>query len=283
PPEATRDARFLSSLFEKVSARLGPGGRALILVDALDEADASTLTPGANPLYLPPMLPPGIFLVATTRREAMSLRIDCEQQTLDIEQDSAGNLADVREFVVSKLPLPGIQAYVHAQGLDDAAFADCMVEKSQGNFMYLRYVLPEIENGFYKDRDFDDLPAGLQNYYEDMWRRMRTRDEDAWFNHQLPVLVALTVIKEPISMDLIQKFSKIEDRRRIRAVLNEWEQFLYTASVDDEEGQPQKRYRLYHASFHDFVAAKDEVADEHVNLKEANARIADALLEEMYG
>ncbi|HEY2291407.1 MAG TPA: CHAT domain-containing protein [Thermoanaerobaculia bacterium] len=283
PPEATRDSRFLSSLFEKVSARLGPGGRALILVDALDEADASTLTPGANPLYLPAMLPPGIFLVATTRREALGLRIDCEQQTLDIEQDSEGNLADVREFVVSKLPLPGIQAYIVAQELDDAAFVDCMVEKSQGNFMYLRYVLPEIESGFYKDRAFCDLPAGLQNYYEDMWRRMRSRDENAWLDHQLPVLVALTVIKEPISMELIQKFSTVEDRRRIRAVLNEWEPLLYTASVEDEDGQIRKRYRLYHASFHDFVAAKDEVADEHVNLKEANARIADVLLEEMYG
>ena len=149
--------------------------------------------------------------------------------------------------------------------------------------MYLRYVLPEIESGFYKDRDFTDLPEGLQNYYEDHWRRMRTRDEDAWFARQLPVLVALTVIKEPISMDLIQKFSGVEDRRWIRAVLNEWEQFLYTASVEDEEGQPQKRYRLYHASFHDFIAAKDEVADERVSLKGANARIADVLLEEMYG
>jgi hypothetical protein len=283
PPEATRDTRFLNTLLDKVSARLAPGERTLLLVDALDEADASALTPGANLLYLPTMLPPGIFLVATTRREALGLRIECEQQTLDIEQDSEGNLADVREFVESKLTLPGIQTYILSQGLDDATFVAHLVEKSQGNFMYLRYVLPEIENGFYKDQDFDDLPEGLQNYYQDQWWRLRSRDEDAWFDHQLPVLVALTVIKEPISMDLIQKFSGVDDRRRIRAVLNEWEQFLYTASAEDEEGKIRKRYRLYHASFHDFVAAKDEVADERVNLKAANARIADVLLEEIYG
>ena len=60
-------------------------------------------------------------------------------------------------------------------------------------------------------------------------------------------------------------------------------ELFYTASVEEEEGQLRKRYRLYHASFHDFVAEKDEVADERVNLKEANARIADVLLEEMYG
>jgi hypothetical protein len=158
-----------------------------------------------------------------------------------------------------------------------------MVTKSQGNFMYLRYVLPQIESGVYKDRDFKSLPIGLQNYYEDHWRRLRCRDEEDWFDHQLPVLVALTVIKEPISIELIQKFSGVDDRRRIRTVLNEWEPLLYTASVKDEEGQIGKRYRLYHASFHDFIAAKDEVADERVTLKGANLRIADVLLEEMYG
>jgi hypothetical protein len=283
PPEATRDSRFLSSLLEKVSARLAPGERTLFLVDALDEADASALTFGANPLYLPTMLPPGVFLVATTRRGALGLRIDCEQQTLDIEQDSEGNLADVREFVEGKLPLPGIQAYILAQGLDDLSFVTHLVGKSQGNFMYLRYVLPEIENGVYRGRNFDELPAGLQNYYEDHWRRMRSRDEDSWLEHQLPVLIALTVVKEPISMDLIRKFSGVEDRRRIRAVLNEWEPLLYTTSNQDEAGQIQKRYRLYHASFHDFVTAKDEVADEHIDLTRANARIGNVLFEEMYG
>jgi hypothetical protein len=283
PPEATRDARFLNLLLEKISTRLGPGERAVLLVDALDEADSTNLALGANPLYLPMILPSGIFLVVTSRRQTLGLRIDCEQQTLDIEQDSVGNLADVREFVESRLPLPGVRSYILAQGLDDVAFVAHLVEKSQGNFMYLRYVLPEIENGVYKDRDFADLPEGLQNYYEDLWRRMRSRDEDAWFAHQLPVLVALTVIKEPISIDLIQKFAGVEERRRIRAVLNEWEPLLYTASAKDEEGHVRKRYRLYHASFHDFVAAKDELADERVSLKGANARIADVLLEEMYG
>lgn len=283
PPEATHDSRFLTAVLEKVSARLKPGERAVLLVDALDEADASQLIPGANSLYLPIILPPGVFMVLTTRREPLGLRIECEQQTLDIEQDSEGNVADVREYVESKLSLSGIQAYILAQGLDEATFVTHLVEKSQGNFMYLRYVLPEIENGFYHDKDFRDLPAGLQNYYEHNWQRMRSRDQEAWFKQQLPVLLALTVIKEPISMELIQKFSKVEDRRRIRAVLNEWEQFLYTASAEDEAGQPQKRYRLYHASFHDFIAAKDEVADERVSLKGANARIADVLLEEMYG
>jgi hypothetical protein len=283
PPEATHDSRFLNTLLDRVAARLGPGERAVILVDALDEADSSALTPGANPLYLPMILPPGVFMVVSTRREeALGLRIECEEQTLDIEQDSQGNVADVREFVESRLIAEGVRVYIAAQGLDEVTFVEEMVAKSQGNFTYLRYVLPEIESGVYTERDFKSLPIGLQNYYEDHWRRMRSRDEEDWFNDQLPVLVALTAVREPVSIDLLSEFSKIPDIRKIRRVLQTWEQFLYTAQASGDVGQPQKRFRLYHASFHDFITAKDEVGDERVHLKQAHANIANALLRRIY-
>ena len=283
PPEATRDARFLNALLDKVSARLKPGEKAVVLVDALDEADSSTLLPGTNPLYLPQSVPAGVYVIVTIRREAVKLRVECEQRTLDIEQNDQGNLADVREFVESKLALPGIRAYISSQGLGDEGFVSHMVSKSQGNFMYLRYVLPEIESGVYRDREFDTLPEGLENYYEDHWRRMRFRDEEDWFAVQLPVLVAMTALREPVSIDLIADFSRIADTRRIRTILMEWDQFLYTAQEKDDEGLLQKRFRLYHASFHDFIAAKDEIADERVHLKRAHAQIAESLLGEMYG
>jgi hypothetical protein len=112
---------------------------------------------------------------------------------------------------------------------------------------------------------------------------MRFRDEEDWFAVQLPVLVALTALREPVSIDLIAEFSRIADPRRIRTILMEWDQFLYTAQEKDDEGRPQKRFRLYHASFHDFIAAKDEIADERVHLKQAHTHIAEALLGEMYG
>ena len=283
PADATRDSRFLNALLDKVAAQLGPGEKAVLLVDALDEADSSVLTPGANPLYLPLSLPSGVFMILTTRREALGLRVECEQQKLDIEQDSEGNVADVRELVESKLSLEGIRSYIAAQGINEAAFVDALVAKSQGNFMYLRYVLPEFESGYYKDRGFDSLPLGLQNYYEEHWRRMRSRDEEDWFAYQLPVLVALTVIKEPISIDLIGKFSGVPDLRRVRTTLNEWEPFLYTAQLVDPKIPQQKRYRLYHASFHDFIAAKDEVTEERISLPAAHERIASSLLGRRYG
>jgi predicted ATPase len=282
PPETTQDAGFLNRLLEEVSDTLGPREKAIIVVDALDEVDTLGLSPSANALYLPVTLPQGIYVVITTRKVPIDLRIDCEQGTLDIEHDSVGNIADIREYVAQAVSRPGIQAYIASQGIDNALFIDHLVEKSEGNFMYLHYVLPEIEHGYYADLGLEALPVGLQNYYNDHWGRMRGKGEEAWFKYKLPVVMALTVVKEPVSIDLIADFSNVQGRARIREALHEWGQFLHEEQVPYEGGL-QKRYHVYHASFHDFIAKKEEVEDERVSRKEAHKKIADVLWSELFG
>jgi hypothetical protein len=282
PPEITQDVGFLNRLLSEVSDQLSGQERAVIVVDALDEVDSLGLPPGANTLFLPTTLPQRIYIVTTTRKVPLSLRIECEQQTLDIEQDSAGNMADVREYVEQAVNRPGIQGYIAKQGISEQQFVDLLVEKSQGNFMYLRYVLPEIEYGAYTDLNLEALPIGLRNYYEDHWRRMRGRDEDAWFEYKLPIVMALTVVKEPVSIDLIADFAGVDQRARIRRVLEDWQQFLYEEQVPYEDGL-QKRYRIYHASFHDFIADKEEVEDERVSREGAHKKIADKLWNDLFG
>ncbi len=110
---------------------------------------------------------------------------------------------------------------------------------------------------------------------------MRGKDEDAWFKYKLPVIMALTVVKKPVSIDLIADFSKVRERARIREVLHEWAQFLHEEQVL-YEGDLQKRYHVYHVSFHDFIARKEEVEDERVIRKEAHKKTADDLWAELY-
>ncbi len=279
PQEATKDGRFFKNLLEDIAGNC-PDEAIVLVVDALDEA--VPVRDGVNPLYLPLTIPRGVYIVATSRR-GTHLRTDCEIEVLDLEQDQAGNLADIRAFVEGHLKRPGIHAYATAQNLTDEDFVEKMVRKSQGNFMYLRYVLPEIEGGAYRDQELDTLPEGLEGYYQDHWQRMRSQKGSDWFDYQLPVLVALTAVKEPVPFDLIVNFSGVSDRRRIRGVLADWDAFIYKDRIEDGEAESrQKRYRLYHDSFHDFIAAKDEVADEQIDLKAAHGNISDVLLREFY-
>lgn len=281
PPEATQDGGFLGDLLDQVSKKLD-GEKCVIVVDALDEVDNAGLSAGTNLLYLPRVLPQNIIIVATARREELSLLIDIsEQDSLFIEQDDAGNIADIQMYVEGQTPQRGIQAYIQRHGIDDELFIQHMVEKSQGNFIYLRMVLPEIETGAYTDLELNNIPAGLNSYYEDHWRRMRQQNELDWFDYKLPVIVALTVVKEPVSIDLIADFSYIEDKRRIRAVLRDFDQFIFKTDVE-YEGGTQRHYRWYHASFFEFIAMKEGVADERVDLAQANKKIADRLWSDLF-
>jgi hypothetical protein len=281
PPEVSRDASFLINLLDKVAAKLKSSDRKLlILVDALDESDPSAVTRGSNTLYLPAELPDGVFIVVTSRRGSEHLRYSCADHKIDLQKEAENNFADVRLFAQSWLGREGIQTYIRNQGLNAATFVDEIVRLSEGNFMYLHYLLPEIEKGTYRDMKFDSLPVGLRNYYEDAWVRMREGDPDAWFDYKLPVLVALTIAKEPISLELIAEFSHIK-LPRILQVLAEWAPLLQPIEVE-EEGHREIRWRLYHDSFHDFVAAKDQVRGERVDLKAAHGKVADALWKALY-
>jgi hypothetical protein len=282
PPEVSRDASFLTTLLEKAAAKLGPSGRKLlILVDALDESDPTAVPRGSNTLYLPSDLPDNVFFVVTSQRGGPPLRYVCAEHKIDLQKDTDNNFADVRLFAQTWLGREGIQSYIRNQGLDGGTFVEEIVRLSEGNFMYLHYTLPEIEKGTYRDRNLAELPAGLQNYYEDHWVRMREGDRDEWFDYKLPVLVALTIAKEPISIDLIAAFSGLERRTQIRAVLDNWAGFVQPIEAK-EDGIIETRWRLYHDSFHDFIAEKDQVKDEHISLRSAHGKAADALWRSLY-
>jgi hypothetical protein len=157
-----------------------------------------------------------------------------------------------------------------------------LTRKSQGNFMYLRHVLPEIERGAYRTVQSAKLPDGLEDYYADHWRRMRAVDDTAWFDYKLPVVLALTQVRQPVPIDLLMEFSGVSHRARVRDVLNDWAEFLYE-TVREDNGRNERLYRIYHDSFREFVARIEEVEDERVSSREAQRRIAAPLWKGRYG
>ena len=106
----------------------------------------------------------------------------------------------------------------------------------------------------------------LDGYYQDHLKHMRGAcSDDAWFSYKLPILAALTSTRKSVSIDFIQKKTKIKERVRIRKILIEWGQFLRTQSKT-LENRPGKFYSLYHSSFHRFVFDLEEVSDQRFDL-----------------
>jgi hypothetical protein len=275
PSNATDDSRFLKKILNEVSDKLDSGKKAIITVDALDEVD--NMPRGANILYLPKLLPSGVFVIAMTRDTPITLQIDCQKQTLYLEEGSNGNIADVKAYIEQSIKTQGIKKYIEKQGLSRELFTKHLVDKSQGNFMYLRYVLPEIDKGTYKDLKLDKLPDGLIDYYECHVQRMRGENEDDWFKYKLPIIMALAVAEESISVDLIADYSKVHDRNRIHSVLKDCQQFLHEGLIK-YEGNMKKVYRFYHASFHDYIDYKGK-EDESWSCKNESGKLLDQWME----
>jgi len=275
PADADRSSAFLLNLLAE-SASVTKGKKIVVLVDALDEADASGLSPGANLLALPAALPQGVYFVVTSRNldeDHFPLRIECENETLALEHNSSENMADVKAFLDAHLAAASIQEYLRARRLPGQDFVRELTAKSEGNFMYLRCVLWEIERAPESSRPVDQLPRGLKAYYEDHWRRMRAADERIWIEGKVKVLMALTVTQAPISVEQMELYSGVHDRHVVREVLRDFRPFLH------EEGG--KLFQLYHASFFEFIKKKDEVQDEHVSFREAHSRVRQAMSERM--
>jgi transcriptional regulator with XRE-family HTH domain len=262
PVDFAQDGTFLSRVLSK--AVKAAKEKVIIVIDALDEINMDTVKSGHNPLYLPVTLPENIFIIATTRNEDLPIRF--EYKCLQIPHDK-WNMDDIEEYLRLKID-DSIRKYIKKQKIKENVFIKKMKDKSEGNFMYLKYVLKEIVSGFYKDMNFDELPVGLENYYEDHWRKMKMTKPPLPVK-TLRIIYALSEAGVAISSALLSKFSK-ENIITVQQVIDEWKQFLHTAKFDNTS-----HYSFYHESFRDFLNRKDIIQAAGIDLKEINKDISD--------
>ena len=264
PPQAGEDAGFLSQLLAEAAEQARQRGElpVTVVVDALDEAEDTGLTPSANRLYLPRALPPGVFFVITTREEA-DYRLDVDNESeLWIRDDDPANEQDVaryiEEFVRARSQV--MDERIRAWGLEATAFVTEMTKLSEGNFMYLVHVLPEIAAGRLSRETvggIGGLPRGLKGYYRRHWREMKDTDPERFATFQRPVLCFLAISREPVTVPQLMEWTHLGPGD-IKNVLFQWREFLN----EDPQSQPA-RFRIYHSSFRDFLDDEVALSDYH--------------------
>jgi hypothetical protein len=274
PENATTDGNFLSRLLGEVSAKLG-GKKLVFVVDALDEVDRSDHGRGSNVLYLPDALPDNVYFIVSKRPESLPLP---NHQVFDLMQYSAESLADVKLYIDKRTSnSASIQNWINRQNLQREQFVAAVAQKSQNNFMYLRYVLNDIDSGKYSDVNLQDLPRELEGYYEKHWARMEMAVKDKELRRRkLKVIYLLTKTRKPVSCDILADFAE-EDALDVQEVLDDWEQFLRRS------GDSPPDYSIYHASFQRFLHRIDVVQRSGVLLRDIEPAISDNLWGDLYG
>jgi hypothetical protein len=256
PPQATEDSGFLSRILAEVAADQKKQKPVVILVDAIDEAEDISSSPGANRLLLPPYLPAGIFFIVTSREEnTYNLNVD-RRKDIYLEDKDEKNIEDIRKYIHNFLEKNREKMSSKENmsskilGVQEPEFINVMVEKSEGNFMYLVYVLNDIKEGKITDSNIDNiqhLPKGLKEYYEWHWKKMKIQNKKRFEKYYEPVVCKLALAKEPVSVKLLAEWTKL-DSMRVKEVIREWRSFL-----NESFGENEYLYRIYHASFQSFL------------------------------
>lgn len=255
PPHVGETPSFavrLSELLDRAAEAHPKGEPLVIAIDGLDEVKDSNAK-NANVLQLPPVLVEGVFLLISGRCGEYQFVSRDPQITYDLTQHPTENRQDVDSYLRRRLSTAVFEPFLtKKQWTLDRAVKE-LGDRSENNFMYLHYVVQEIERGNYQDPR-EQLPRGLLGYYSDHWCRMGMKDHPV-SELKLDVLQILALVRGPVSARLIADILHAEVQE-IREVLDEWRGFL-SASV--EEGST--RYRLYHSSFQDFLASKEAIQD----------------------
>ncbi len=172
------------------------------------------------------------------------------------------NLLDVRAYIERFVDANGdvMQAQIAAWKVDADVFANVLTDRSEGNFMYLVRVLDDIRDGRITAANIEDvgsLPRGLRDYYDRHWREMKAADPDHFATIEEPVVCTLATVREPVAPSVIAEWAGL-DVGEVRQVIEEWREYF-----DERPGAPEPRYRIYHASFLDFLAGKVDLARFH--------------------
>lgn len=261
PSNATQGSWFFSFLLQKISARLQPDRRLIIVIDALDAIDRSSQPLTSNLFYLPRYLPKRVYFLLSRRpfaRDKAGLFVETPSQIFNLEDYPEQNLEDLRSYIQHYLTLgevgANLKSWLTAHHLTEEEFSQRLTAQSENNFTYLSQILPAIASAFYPQPfSFEPLPPGLEAYYQSHLQRMSGRSLSAVELGVMHSLVALT--SQPplrslggISAELIAKTIH-EDEYEVEKVLENWFEFLQWQQIGGET-----LYSLYHSSFRDWLS-----------------------------
>ena len=207
----------------------------LIFVDALDEAHHYG---GSDNLlkYLPPELPEHIYFILSSRPEFKKEDITFFDSTIFERYDLLPfTQADIETYLA--------QRNISQQTSETATI---IWEKSEGNPLYLYYLLQDFDGKNLTLEQISQLPQGLTKFYEKQWReRIYIGDKIAKEGRKQILCLPLLILKEPPSEELLLELTDF-DRADLQEYLTPLHRFMRVG----------ERYAIFHDSFKEFLPIK---------------------------
>ncbi|MEG4118265.1 ATP-binding protein [Microcoleus sp. N9_B4] len=276
PENALKNNNFLGELLKEVSAKSSKEKKIIFVVDALDEVDWKAQTSGSNVSYLPNDLPDNVYFIVSKRPDFLTMPT-ANKTVFDLMKYSTDSLKDVEAYLAKRTERSQlIQDWIKGRNLQREQFVTAVAQKSEKKFIYLRHVLDEIEGGTYNDVNLNDLPAGLEEYYQKHWGQMMGmgRENDPLLELKVRIIYFLSQAEEPVSCRWLARSAGEKNVMTVQQVLGKWNSFLRHEKVGRET-----RYTIYHNSFRQFLEADETVQSAGLTLEDINDDICDNAIE----
>jgi len=227
-----------------------------ILVDALDEAlthsgDRTIVDLLANLEGLPPQ----VRFILTSRKvpQVENKFRNTEELNLSAPEFDIHNQADIRAYIQTRISqIPPLSTHLSNLEPQLREFViDQITQKSDGNFLYVRFLLDAIERGERSLTDLEGLPEGLDGlYYESLERVVKLCKQD-WHTTYALIIGILSVARTSLTLSHIQSFTRQSESTLWKCLgdLREFLEELEPQSTSD----PEISYSLYHQSLMDFL------------------------------
>jgi WD40 repeat protein len=240
----------------------GDGEPILLLVDALDEAQAYSGITLADLLSRIADMPAPVRILASSRDEPRVLKFFRDAKSLDLVKDTELDTDDVQAYVEARL------ANVAALRPPDCKqFAARLARQASGVFLYAAIVLDSLLErppSALPDPSSYPLPERLSGLYHAFLTRELGKDDHRWFDVYEPLLGLIAVSQgEGLTSTQLSEIVGRDTRAELRAC----KQYL--------SGElPRGPFRPFHRSFADFLLEEKGNADFHIDEKPMHTRIA---------
>ena len=207
----------------------------LILIDGIDEAGNCYHSPFSSFLARNmEKLPRWIRFVLTSRPEDAVLQPLQEFSTHILQADSPENISDISNYITKRL--------ADLDGTCDFD-ASMITERSEGIFLYAKYVCNELASRSFGSQNKYELPKGISAIYYDFFNRNFT-DIGHYRNSIRPILDVISAQVEPLNIDRLSLCCN-KDVDDIVDFLTTFKSMIYVG--DDDKIRP------YHTSFIDWI------------------------------
>jgi WD40 repeat protein len=237
-----------------------------ILVDSLDEA----LTHSGDRTIVDLLssldsLPPQVRFILTSRQvsKVENQFLNAQKLNLSDSKFASQNQSDLHAYTWIRC-LQNKTLSAHLSDLEthlQEITINQIIQKSEGNFLYVRFLLDEIEQGKRSISDLAGLPEGLDGlYYESLNRVVKLNSQD-WRTTYAPLIGILTAARTSLTLSQLQAFTG-QSESTLWQCLGDLREFLEELETPTSSAS-ETNYRLYHQSIVDFLGQRSSKNIQH--------------------